>query len=1019
MAWLTFKNYRFYILLVLLLCQFKARAQQYNFRNFSVAEGLAQSQVYAICQDRRGNLWLGTRGGGVSVFDGINFTTISEDDGLVNNYVNAIIEDKKGNIWIGTDEGLSCYDGRHFTNYTVKDGLCSNMVTCLLEDDKNVIWIGTSQAGLSKKVGGKFINYNKKTGLLSNNISCFLQSKDGNTWIGTDAGMMQVDNFGTIRKYTIRDGLPSNDVRFIIQDKKQRIWIATYTGGLCCFDSSKFKVYGIKDGLSSDRAVSLLEDKKGNIWVATYDNGACRFDGKHLTCFRESEGLCNDALRCLLQDNQGNIWFGSSAGGISRFDSERFIHFTGDNDKLGNLVYAIHQDHLHRMWFASSIGGVTMYDSLKYRVFRKDQGLTNYKVRCIYEDPFGKLWFGTIGDGVYIYDGHGFTHIGSKNGLSGNFINDITADKYDNIWFATAGGGACYARISDIDSNKRITFHRYSPRNGLASDRVLSMMADTGGNMWLGTQGGGLVKISNLGDSMSSITSFSIRNTGTNIVRTVTTDGKGHTWIGTGGDGVAWFDGQKFHSFTKKEGLSSNNIYLMTFDPAGNLWVGTEKGIDKIVLSTSLGINNIYHFSRSEGFTGIETIQNAVCTDHTGNLWFGTVNGTTVYKASEDHPTGESPKIHITGLRLFFEKIEETEFGKDVSSWYPLPKNLVLPYNQNELSFDFIGINLRNPEHVKYQWKLEGLDKDWSPANISRTATYNNLPPGNYTFLVKSCNEDGIWNEVPAKFSFTILPPYWQTAWFRISAGIFIILLIYLLFALRIRSIRRKNKAEKDKIELEKNIIELEQQALLLQMNPHFIFNSLNSIQAYITKNDPVSAKKYLAKFAKLMRQILQNSSVSFIPLEEEINMLHNYLDLEKLCHNDKFDYEMSTGNDIDPEAMHIPPMLIQPFIENAVLHGVVPAEGKGHIIIKFEKSGKNNITCRITDNGIGINQALAGKNKEPSEHKSMAFLVTEKRLEMMQGGEANQTPVRIRDIAEPGNPDHGTEVILRIPFEM
>jgi len=989
------------LIAVLWLFPNPACAQQYNFRNYSVAEGLAQSQVYAICQDRRGNLWLGTRGGGVNIFDGI--------------------EDHTGAIWIATDEGVSVTkDGRHFTNYTTKEGLGSNLVLCLMEDKQGIIWMGTNQGGVSKFINGNFVTYTKKTGLPSNIVNCLMQDKDGDTWIGTDGGILRMGQEGSTKKYNMNNGLPSNDIRHIIQDPGGNMWIATYTGGVSVYDGSQFRTFGANDGLTSEKAIWLMNDKKGNIWVATYDEGAYRYDGFHFTHFTEEKGLCNNSLRCMLQDNQGNIWFGSSAGGICRFDSERFKHLAGNNDKLGNVVYAIHEDHLHRMWYASSLGGVTRFDSMKYVLIRKDQGFTNFKVRCIYEDPAGKLWFGTIGDGVFVYDGHGYTHLGSKNGLSSNFINDITSDKYGNIWFATAGGGACFAKESVVDSNKRIAFHKFGPKNGLVSDRVLSLMADTMGNMWMGTQGGGLVKFSNTGDTFFSITTYNVRPGGTHIVRTVTTGNQGRVWIGTGGDGVAWFDGTSFHAFTKADGLSSNNIYSMTFDRAGFLWVGTEKGLDKIELNAGTGIKSVRHYARAEGFNGIETIQNSVCVDHTGNLWFGTVNGTTEYNATEDQPNAQSPAIHITGIKLFFDRIEDTPYKDSLSPWYSIPKSLVLPYDKNELSFDFTGINLSNPEHVSYQWKLEGLDKGWSPPNQNRTATYNNLPPGKYTFMVKSANEDGKWDAEPASFSFTITPPFWATLWFRLSAGAFLVLLVYLGFSLRVRALRRKNQAEKDKIELEKNIIELEQQALLLQMNPHFIFNSLNSISTFITRNEPAAAKKYLAKFARLMRQILQNSTEAFIPLEEEINMLRNYLDLEMLCHGHKFDYQVLADAGLDAAMIAIPPMLIQPFIENAVLHGVVPSENEGHIEISFSQNGKpHEIICKIRDNGIGINHALAAKNQNASDHKSMAYTVTEKRLEMMQENTTHKPQVVVRDLGDISPDRHGTEVVLTIPIEI
>ena len=990
------------------------RAQQYNFRNYSVAEGLPQSQVYAMCQDKRGFLWFGTRGGGLAQFNGLTFTTFTENDGLSSNFINTIIEDKSGNIWIGTDAGLHIYNGQKMLQVKLEKDTQAFSVNNLYEDKNGNIWIGANNGILYQYQGKKLTKHQQQNGKPYPRISSIIELRD-TLYIGTQNGLFRkTDNWQD--QLTTKNGLSSNVISAMAVDKTGKLWLATYTGGACVYNGNSFKAYKMKNGLAGNTLMTVLADKQGRIWFGSGGNGLSRFDGDTFRTFTEREGLCGNVVMSLLQDAQGNMWIGSSGGGVSRLDNERFIRFTEESSQMGDQVYAIHQDKNGLYWFASSFGGVTTYDGRIYRTYRKKSGFTNSKVRSIYEDKDGNLWFGTLGDWAYKYDGKNFTHLIRKDGVCGNFVNSITGDKDGNIWLATAGGGACVIPYNRDPKNalKRITFRTKQ----LGTDRIFSVLADSAGSIWLGTSGAGIIRIRNWADSNISIQKYTQANGfPAKTVRCLAMAENGFLYAGTAGSGVVKIAPMKepvFLQYGRKNGLSSDNIYSLVFDNACNLWVGSEKGLDKLSFGKNNGANRIKHYGKAEGFTGIETIQGAAARDKNGRLWFGTINGTTSFDPALDEANLVPPQVHLTGIKLFFKRIEETGFGKSLRGWFSLPETLELPHTQNHLSFDFIGINLRNPEGVTYKWKLDGFDEDWSPVNSLTNATYSNLSPGKYTFRVLAANEDGIWSPQPAAFAFSITPPFWQKWWFRVLTASLIAALLWLLYHLRVRQIKRRNAIAVGEIEMQKNMAELEQQALLLQMNPHFIFNALNSIQHYIGQNDTFSARKYLSKFARLMRQTLQNSSESYIPLTQEIEMLEHYLELEKLCHPGRFSYSIQCSPHTEPETVSIPPMLIQPFAENAILHGILPSQREGRLEITFSLQN-GSLLCTVTDNGIGIHNST--QNQSSPEHQSKAYIVTEKRLSLMQqtGSEAMQ--ISVTDLRDEGGT--GTRVVLQIPFVM
>jgi sensor histidine kinase YesM len=316
---------------------------------------------------------------------------------------------------------------------------------------------------------------------------------------------------------------------------------------------------------------------------------------------------------------------------------------------------------------------------------------------------------------------------------------------------------------------------------------------------------------------------------------------------------------------------------------------------------------------------------------------------------------------------------------------------------------------------VRYQWKLDGFEDEWSPMSEKTDATYSNIPPGDYTFMVRACNADLVWSE-PESVSFSTLPPFWKTWWFNISMIVLGILVVTVIFRIRVRRVTELAQQEQERLKMEKDMVRLEQKALRLQMNPHFIFNALNSIQGLIGTQDNKTARYYLAKFSKLMRLTLENSRDQRIPLDNEIRTLDNYMSLERFSSGEQFDFNIECTDDLDPEELMIPPMMIQPFVENAIIHGVSKIEHHGQIHVLFECKD-DKIICSISDNGIGRKKAAEVKSQKENHHKSTALVVTQERLDILNIGGNGQKSLEIVDLYHDDGAAAGTKIMIRIPL--
>jgi streptogramin lyase len=617
------------------------------------------------------------------------------------------------------------------------------------------------------------------------------------------------------------------------------------------------------------------------------------------------------------------------------------------------------------------------------------------------KDSKGNAWFGT-NRGLYKYDGKNFKLYGIAQGLSRESITSICEDKNSNLWF------------------------------GMEYDSLVNKMefpdSDNGGHI---------------------ITRYNIHQGSIASTNCIKKDKKNNLWFATTNAGVVKFDGKTFTRYTTAQGLSNNNVSSIVEDNDDNLWLLTYNGLckmraqqgnkegEKIQDQTpgSLFTNYLY----ADGFLGIGGDFNSLLLDKNGNIWAGTTNRVTRYDPETDIPDSDPPNIQLSGLSLFgeninwldLEKKKDTTFALNngvaihdcnftgLSKWYNLPQELDLAYNNNYVTFQFVGITTNKPGHVRYQYRLEGLDENWSSITENPYATYSNLPYGSYTFKVKAANSEGHWSN-EFSYPFTIRPPWWKTWWFRTMAVGFLIALIYAVVRWQLhykfRLQLERSEKEKQLAELKQQASELEMHALRAQMNPHFIFNSLNSINRFILQNNKTEASEYLTKFSKLVRMILQNSQHPLIPLESELEALKLYLDLEALRFEHHFEYRISVPNDLDVDILKVPPLIIQPYAENAIWHGLMHKEEKGHLEIEVSVAS-DHLLCKIIDDGIGRKLASMRQTQQDARHKSMGLKMTADRITMLQRLNRDERPVAVNDLVNPDGTPAGTEVIIKMPL--
>ncbi|MEN9304537.1 MAG: hypothetical protein RL264_2966 [Bacteroidota bacterium] len=1002
---------RILVFLLSLLFSFQfVYSQQFVFRNYSVENGVGQSQVYDLAQDQFGKIWMATQGGGLTVFDGVRFITYTEREGLFNNTVVELYFDDKQLLWIAMKNGLATFDGKNFVNYPLKMERDLRIHT-FTPAGKNRFLVGTSR-GLLLFEKGQFRDYGEQLKLEVMNVYSIL-IQENNLYLGTEKGLFISRNAQRIRNMGDKFPVLNNAITSIKIDEEGNFWLGTYGDGLYRMNSKGVKRIDYAGELRGSTVFDTFRDAENRLWVATLNQGVFFVDltSNKFTQLSENEGLSSKQVRKILQDSEGNFWFGTSGGGVSHFLGQQFVSFDRTDGIKGKLVYAIVEDKSEEtLWFGTD-KGITKQQNSAFVNYSSENGFLDIQVRSLCFSSFGDLFIGTEGKGVfYTTDGKQFVQV---DGLKNLHVKALKEDAEGNLWIATAGTGLFRVNLREKRKSQFKEIEQFTVGDGLLSNRLTALMLDKKNRLWYASEKNGfgcfdakkgtiLRFTSRQGLNNEEITSLSQADNGT-------------IYAGTLGNGlVAWNENEplKLWEIGLQKGLTSSLVYFVHAVNSTTLLVGSEKGVDLINVGQESAIK-VRHFARGDGFNGVETCRNAVFQDSENALWLGTINGVSRFVLDGVQAKKSLPTISITDIKLFYEPLVKTPFKYLLNAWNQ-PKTLLLPYDQNHLTFEFFGTYLSNPQSVRYRWKLEGFDERWSPPSEDIRIVYSNLNPGSYRFMVAASNELGQWSK-PTSVEINIGAPFWKKWWFITLFFLVLSGVIFSVIRWRFHRLTMQAAAENRKLQMERDVLELEQKALRLQMNPHFMFNALTSIQSKIGTGNEKEARFLLAKFSGLMRKILDHSRKSLIPLEEEVKLLESYLFVEQFLNDNSFDYVVLTDEVNEPDFIEIPPMLLQPFVENAVKHGFRQLDKmgrRGKLTVRFIEANKELIV-EICDNGIGRKAAAEFSTATNNEkHVSVAMDVTRSRLEKMKAGNR----LEIIDLYENGDAK-GTKVVVRIPL--
>lgn len=787
-------------------------AQQYNFKQFSVEDGLARSSVYCLLEDSRGFLWIGSEGGGLSRFDGREFVTFTTEHGLADNTVRCLYEDRDGIIWAGTDgSGLSRFDGKEFTSFNQENGLSNDYIRCITQGAAGDLWIGTFGGGVNRlhfEGDSLLVTVFGTDGPLSSNTirACLTDSK-GNIWFGTDDGVCHLN--GNDDTNWIFESFTEHERALVLyEDNQQNIWIGT-ENGVIKKGPKGFEHLTTQDGLISDRIRAICQDEAGNLWFGTQE-GVSRYDGKQFYAYTSKNGLSSDRIRHIIKDRTGNLWFGTHFGGICRFSGEEFIHFTTQDGLPNNQVLSVFNNN-SSVWLGTMEGLAEVVKqpdgtfTLNPKPF--DLDLSDRTISSITKHPNGETWLGTD-QGILIIKDKKYQWFKADGQPFDEDVKSILFTNDSSVWVGSTQGVTRFL----LGANG-YSFDQYHSNPNINESQVSSILADAKGRVWVGylrsqpvVFNGEYFDQPDLPQNLKNVSSLAL-------------DGNGTVWLATRTNGLYRYTANSdsikatdFTDFGTEDGLSSKDIHQLLIGNRGTMWVGTVSGVDRVTLTRSSDIATVTHFGREEGFAGVETNMNAICVDDDANVWFGTIGGATRYNNAAAGKTLVAPTIQITDVHLSFRSDlwSMSDFMSGTTGYFGLPKDLELPYIANDLTIAFNAVDLRLPEKVQYQWRLEGYSDDWSVMEGSQNIPLSNIPSGKHEFQVRAIGSSGIWTENPATFTFVVLPPIYFTWWFITISILLLVGLVYGIIKLR----EKRHLAEKLKLQqkVEERTSELRQE---------------------------------------------------------------------------------------------------------------------------------------------------------------------------------------------------------------
>ena len=948
-----------------------------------------------------------------------SFIRFGKEDGLPSNHIYGLTQDSEGFLWISTENGVSRYNGYEFENFDISDGLTDNEVFGTHEDSKGRLWMRTFSGLACYYQEGKFYNPSNMPFLAkmapSGFLSSFLEDSLGNIYLGCrDGSIYKIDSNNDVTDLGCRErrkcrnwglftssrgiiGLgdykiiirispfPRERIRIVTSNNDNSSWwplrLARRKNGGSIIAGGKNAIFLDQD-LKANELTGIIQ--KGKILEVSESEDETVYFGttNGLYHFSKSdfdfpiEPIILESKQCLavLDKGKEGRWIGTSNG--LYYQPTTIGLEIAINENFGKVTSI--QKSKKAILLGTEHGNLVEVNTLNYDD-RDIQVISESRIKSIYKINSKEEWLRSE-TGLYQ----------RKNGevlLSLGYVpRDLEILSNDSVCVCVSSNWKI-APITSIWNKNFESDPDFLARTFVNEIQCFEIHYSTDSTLWIYDALGIHTYKKGAIEDDSLVTKLLGNSKAIKIESS-----NGNVFFATNGNGLIVRRGKQVFKVTKKSGLLDNKIKDIYPDPVNGLWVAYARGIQRLSWSGFTGLEIMNLPQGTIPSKGVDILQ--VISDST-HLFV--LTEASVFQVEK--PSGES---NYEGLTTRINNVTLNDTASLDSS-----QNDFAHY-ENSFQFDFIAISFRAMGNVQYRYRLNGLEKKWSSTK-ARFAKYPSIPPGTYEFEVQAKVIGEEWGESTFFRTIRVLPPYWQTWWFRLAITLGIVLIAVIVLLLILRSNRRRNL-------LIQQTMLAKHKALITQMNPHFIFNSLNSIQRFFITNDLESANDYLVDFGNLIRIILENGRETNITLEKEVTLLDLYMKMEALRMRQKFDFEI-THDGLDLAQVVIPPMLLQPFVENAIWHGVAGLKGHGHISINFHQVD-DRLCVEIEDNGVGRPTKKVVKKGKSSVHQSLATRITKERIDLMKSDHPDQVLFKIVDLKDENKRPRGTLVMIQMPFE-
>lgn len=947
--------------------------------------------MHCVLEDSRGYLWLGTDNGAAR-FDGYTFRTYDAKDGLQSNFIHNIHEDHEGRIWLNAHSGENyIWNNDTIIPYEYNDIILgykkryAGVGLAHISDDQTAYFELRNLGILKIDKQGKDTLITSKSPLgyliyheegLPRSLHTEISRTYEADWVAWSNYILdnQIVHFEFISdaghfEKELSYYKPGERYNFNAEVLSGEELLFFHQGELYCFENEKL----IWESLFDFNSGEIREDASGAIWFCGIgrSTGLRRFENlEALKNGEYNEFLGGISISDVYHDTQGGLWVSTLEQGIFYAANPEIVTFDQSFGLSENFVNAVAFKNEQEVYMGCKNGMISLVDIAENKILNRlenPDGTDTWDL--LYDRVKQALW----SSAKYWKEGQ-WNFLSLRNSQTHrieNFVMEVFRNQHFNAQRELLGCNHSGFYIIDTQ-NDTVKFDPFP--HGLR-ERTYAIHTGLDGSVWVGNNRG-LFLFENNGLTTPEVDHPAFKNR----VEDIDEMPDSSLVFATKGFGIIHWKGDRITQLSTEDGLTSNMIEDVHVDEAGVLWVGTLNGLNKISFDENKNAST-RSFTVANGLSSNEIYQ---VKSNAGQLWLCTSEGLIKFVEPQLDTSSRAPIIQ--GLNI------NNEAGA-------LTQNQVYAYDQNNLEIDFLTINFKQNGRIPYRYRIND-NADWQYTE-NRSVNYAQLAPGSYQFEVQSQNESGYWS-ASTTYRFSILPPWWKT-WWAISLGLSLVLAGFVYF------FRQRTAALKREAAVQQQITNLERSALQAQMNPHFIFNCLNSIQNFILKNDKKKAVEYLARFAKLVRYNLDIAMKGNVTLEEEIQLLDHYLALEQQRFNQQFDYSINREERINVEAIKFPPLLIQPYVENAIIHGLAQKSGKGDIQIDFTVYD-GQLVVKVRDNGIGYHE-----NNGTKKHnfKSVGMTITRKRLALL--GTQAEKAVQINTLYDAEGETIGTEVDIII----